>query len=218
MNMHLVWKSSLPVVGQPGCLFLLMVGLLPLNLGAEGTLRFNNLQNTNSSVQARSSGLVFFQGEPLKTDLNFQLTLMIPGTTNETTFKWLLRDGSADEIALGNGFVADPRNEILRIPWADPGESVLGYLAGWNGLEGNYSDASSNGRANGAVTFGVILGDDLSQPSLTAMGALHVGYIPEPSTLTLSALGVGTLLFLSFYRKLRHVSRAPFPRRLGRVS
>lgn len=177
------------------------IGLLAMGLtrfsAAQSTIYFDNVGNSNPSLTATASGLVWIAVTPespytlLNQDLNFEL-LAGPDADHLTTVAtWLVSDGSANGICAGNGQFRNPTGQPLAVlPYVLVGSPVTLEIRAWAGTASTYGHYGLEGDTgpflnpvgNGAVNV----------PTLTGMPALRLppNLIPEPSTVVLAGLAL----------------------------
>ncbi len=199
-----------------------LIGLLPslvLALGpvarshAQGTIAFNNLANNNSSMYAKSGGLVYFYDPPnapwplgwglLNKDLNFSLYAGPTGDFygRQPLHTWLISDGSASGIVVGGGRFADPSGGVYTIPGVAPGSAAFIRIEAWTGDYDRWELAAVTGESIGSLAFrNPTGGAGTPAASLVDMPSFNIGVmelipsIPEPSSLALLSLGAAALL------------------------
>ena len=190
----------------------LVAGLSP-SVRSQGTIRFNNLDNTDPSLAAANNGLVFLlqrtNYNPLNQDLNFEL-LGGASPTNLAPIKTcLLIDGTAKGISVGDGHFADPSDGVYHVIGVPINGMATLAIQAWTGNATNWWQADwysplvifSNPTGGGGSVV----------PSLTGMPALLIP-IPEPSVGSYAVGGV--LIWFALLGRTRRL-HADLPRTAG---
>ena len=186
----------------------LIVGGLVTSAASQGLITFDNVGNNNLTWSATTGGRVFI-GFPVfcgpwtlqNQDINYELLAGYDAAHLTPVATWLISDGSAHGIALGDGVFVDPSGRSYRVPWAatPPPATMLDIFA-WDGTADNPLLAATMGDHVGHTgPFLNPVGGIGSPPSvpadLTGMPALLIG-VPEPSSLPLAVAGGVAVLAL----------------------
>ncbi len=172
-----------------GLLSFLVIALGPIARShAQGTIAFNNLANNDSSMYAKSGGLVYFYDPPnapwplgwglLKKDLNFSL---YAGPTGDfygrpPLHAWLISDGSASGIVVGGGRFADPSGGVYTILGVAPGSAAFIRIEAWTGDYDRWELAVVTGESIGSLAFRNPTGGGGSPAaSLVGMPSFNIG-------------------------------------------
>ncbi len=172
---------------------------------AQGTIYFDNLGNNNPSLTATTGGLVWIAVTPespytlLNQDINFELLAGPDAAHLSSVATWLVSDGSASGICVGNGQFRNPTGQPLAVlPYVLVGPATFEIRA-WAGLFPTYGHTGLEGDTG---PFLNPVGDGtVNVPALTGMPALRLppNLIPEPSTVAVAALGLTE--WLAFCRR-----------------
>jgi len=179
---------------------------------AQGVIAFNGSHNSNPSPTATSSGEVFLNGVLDTTqDINAELlygtspaNVSIPVVTlllsasNHGTSAAIGQTLSAqrDVSFYHSGVLSDPNGWNYVIPNLPAGMTGYFLVQGWTGNFGSYADAVASGTAAVGQTavFSEILEAPLQIPiGIGNMPALNLA-IPEPSSLMMAGVGIGSML------------------------
>ena len=181
--------------------FLLGVGA---NVPAQGWITFDNLGNNNLSTSATSGGRVFVgfpyhfgPWTPLNEDLNFELLAWTDTPQPVSLATWLLSDGSAKGICVGDGQFRDPAGRSFRVSNFVPLAGVMLEVRMWTGNYPSFNIAKSFGYLVADTgLFQNPVGSLATAPaSLSGMPALLLG-IPEPSVFSFAITGAVAFLLL----------------------
>jgi len=161
---------------------------------AQGLIAINNNWNTSHDRSATSNGLFWYENVLLNEDFNLTL-LGGPDDTSLVPVKtFLLSDGTAIGSSMGGpGTWTDMSGGTYPVPGVAPGATAYFEVLIWLG---NYSSyfAAGGGRAQSTVFTQVLGGGILSPPDLSAMPAVVIQPIPEPSISGLASLGAALWL------------------------
>jgi len=155
---------------------------------AQGTILFNNLGNSDASLDAPSNGLVFMcwctntfgpgPWNPVDQDVNFQLWAGSNGSSLQLIHTWLLSDGSAKGISAGAGHFADPAGAVYSIPGVQAGTQVYIEICAWPGNYDRILDAQWQGVPVGWADFRNPIGGNGAPPtSLVGMPTLGMSVV-----------------------------------------
>lgn len=177
-------------------LSLLVMGIATNAVG-QGQLDFDNLDNSNPSFTATSSGLFWLStgGAPALINQDFNAALY--GGTNSSNLPLLktvlLGNGTGIGDNSSPGYFREPSGDSYTIPGAI--DSAFFRVEAWLGNYNSYAAAVAGG-APAAQSLIFVNPVDIAPgpPSdLTGMPAMVLG-VPEPSTLALFGLGWLVLL------------------------
>jgi hypothetical protein len=188
----------------------------------QGTITFDGSNNSNPSPTATSSGLVFINGViDSVQDINAELLYGTTPTSVSTPVVTLLLSSSisgsspfigqtlsaaGDIYALANGHFYDNSGLDYVIPNIPAGQKGYFVVEGWTGSYNSYADAVASDMS--AVAKTAVFTETLLQPyqppltGINNMPALNL-FIPEPSTLTMAGVGIGSILLSCGWRLFR---------------
>ena len=148
---------------------------------AQGTIMFNNLDNSDTSLSAVTNGLVSINWVTndvwslLDQDVNFQLRAGPNLASLQQIHTWLLSDGSAKDISVGSGHFADPTHATYSIPGVQSGGTAFIQIYAWPGHYDRLLDAAVQGLPFGIIVFKNPSGGNGTAPmSLVSMLALNM--------------------------------------------
>ncbi len=161
-----------------------------------GTVRFDNLANTDTSLNATSNGLVFYLGagttyHPLDHDMNF----LIKGGPDPNDLVnlgvWRVDDNSAKGISVGEGHFQDPSKAVYQVFGVPPGGLAWIEIYVWVPFMQDYYNAYTSGFGGRAGPFPLTTGfNAFDAPDMSGMSAITIGVIPEPSPAALAGLAL----------------------------
>jgi hypothetical protein len=182
----------------------LVAGLMSSVL-AQGTIFFDNSNNTSGSSSATSSGLFWVNttGNPviLNQDVNAVLwASSTQGGTYTPLITLLLSNGTGlgDITSYGNGIITDTSGASYFVPGSIANGTGWFYIQAWLGTATSYANAGAVAKYDGSTTAGGIFsaplgGGSTPAKSLDTMPAV-VLVVPEPGTFALAGLGAAALL------------------------
>ena len=134
-----------------GITLLLLVSATSVAGQTTGWITFDNVDNHDPSLTTSSGGWVFLLGPggylPLTEDINFELLARVDATYWMSVATWLISDGSAKGIAIGDGLFADPSGRSYQVPITGPGGTAVLEIRAWTGPATSYWEAEGGGRA-----------------------------------------------------------------------
>ena len=188
---------------------------------AQGVIAFNGSQNSNPSPTAASSGKIFISGVLDTTqDINAELLYGTSAANVSIPVVTLLLSSSnyGSSAAIGQtlsatrdvtfyqtGVLSDPNGWNYFIPNIPAGMTGYFMVEGWTGNYGSYADAVASGTAAVGQTavFSEVLEAPLQIPiGIGNMPALDLA-IPEPSSLTMAGMGIGSMLVFGCLKTIR---------------
>jgi len=188
---------------------------------SQGVIAFNGSQNSNPSPTATSSGEVFLNGVLDTTqDINAELLYgTSPATVSIPVVTLLLSSSNfGASAAIGqtlsaardvsfyhSGVLSDPNGWNYVIPNIPAGMKGYFVVQGWTGDYGSYAGAVAAGTA--AVGQTAVFSEALEAPLQIPIGignmpALDLA-IPEPSSLLMAGVGIGSMLVFGCRKIIR---------------
>jgi len=175
----------------------LMIGL-GASVYAQGTIQFDNSNNTSSDPNASSGGLFWLAGATttaLNQDVNAELLGGSTATSLQPIITVLLSDGTATgDMALGGGLLVTDGHSY-NVPGTSANGTGFFEVEAWLGNYSSLAAAIAAGSPNGtsAVFSNPLGGGATPGTTLTGMPAV-VLTVPEPGTFALAGLGAAALL------------------------
>jgi len=164
---------------------------------AQGLIAIDNNVNSSLNQAATSGGLFWKDGALLNADANLTLLAGADVGSLAPLKTFLLSNGSATgSSAAGPGTWTDLTGGTYAVPGVAAGAAGTFEVQIWLGDFSSYAAAAAGGAYVGMSTpFTQTLGGGSVLPSdLTAMPAVTLAPIPEPSTIALAGLGAAALL------------------------
>lgn len=175
----------------------LMAGL-SAGVYGQGLINFDNVNNSDTSIGATSGGMLFLNGTLLVSDVNLSLSGGVDASSLTPIGTWLLSDGTANGIAIGNGLFLDPTGKSYAVSGVALNGTATLQIQAWMGSFSTYAAAAAAGQAVAQATFTNPTGGGGSPPStptdMTGMPAINLVAVPEPATFVLAGLGLAGLL------------------------
>jgi hypothetical protein len=194
---------------------------LTLSGPAQGVIAFNGSRNSSPSPTASSSGEVFLGGLLDTTqDINAELlygtspanvsvpvvTLLVSSSNHGTNAAIGQTLSAVLDISFyHSGVLSDPNGWNYVIPNIPAGITGYFLVEGWTGNYGSYAAAaaSSSVAVGQTAVFSELLQAPLQIPlGIGNMPALDL-VIPEPSSLLMAGIGIGSMLALGSFKMIR---------------
>jgi hypothetical protein len=185
---------------------------------AQGYISFDGSNNSNPSLFATSSGLVFINfGVDTTQDINAELlygtspyfypqtpvvTLLLSSSDQGPTSAIGQTLSAAGDITdYANGTLYDASGDLYQIPNIPAGSTAYFQVEAWSGNYNTFDEAvDANVFTGVTATFSEVLSSGTSPlPSyINNMPALSMTvFFPEPNSLTMAAVGIGSMLIIS---------------------
>jgi len=205
---------------------------------AQGTISFDGSNNSNPSPTATSSGLVFINGvSDTGTDINAELlyatspsgiygfgfsgtpvvTLLLASSAQgPTTSIGQTLAALGDITGFANGTLYDQSGSTFQIPNIAAGATAYFQVEAWTGNYNSYNQAMFSDNALIAITpvFSEVLGSGAPVTAdIDNMPALNLvsNLVPEPSTLAMAGVGIGSMLIFGIRKTLGQLAKSNLP-------